>query len=147
MTASPASSNERRDLRTILTTGVMLGVFAAVGVAIFSLLSRALSGGVETVVQWLIALAGLAVASFLPARTMRPNSVDGIAWATLAGFLGAVVFTFLDIALLRPLGLYSWRWDAIGGGSGWWYIPIWWMGSALVAWLGSWAYSAAFSPR
>jgi hypothetical protein len=146
--SSPAiQSDERRDLRTILTTGALLGVFAAVGVVVFSLLSRAMSGRVEVVIQAMIALAGLAVAAFLPARNVRPNTVDGIAWATLAGFLGAVVFTVLDIALLRPLGLYSWRWDAIGGGSGWWYIPIWWMGSALLAWLGSWAYSAASNRR
>jgi hypothetical protein len=147
MTAAPASSRERRDLRTILTAGILLGVFAALGVAVFSLLSRVLSGGVEMVIRWLIALVGLAVAAFLPGRLLRPNTVDGIAWATLAGFLGAVIFTVLDIALLRPLGLYSWKWDAVGGGSGWWYVPIWWMGSALLAWLGSWAYSVGSSRR
>src|SRR6185503_9705267 len=124
-----------------------LGVFTAVGVVVFSLLSRAMSGGVEVVIQWIIALVGFSVAAVLPGRMLRPNTVDGIAWAALAGFLGAVVFTVLAIALLRPLGLYSWKWDAIGGGSGWWYIPIWWMGSALHAWLGSWAYSAVSTRR
>ena len=33
--------------------------------------------------------------------------------------------------------LYHWTWDAIGGGTGFWYIPVWWMGSAFLAWLGA----------
>jgi hypothetical protein len=54
------------------------------------------------------------------------------------GLLGALVFTVIDTAMLRPANLYHWSWDEIGGGSGFWYIPVWWMASAVLAWLGAW---------
>jgi hypothetical protein len=41
-----------------------------------------------------------------------------------------------DIVLLRPFKAYPWTWDAIGGGSTWWYLPIWWMLGTFVAWMG-----------
>ena len=31
---------------------------------------------------------------------------------------------------------YPWTWDAIGGGSTWWYLPIWWMLGTFLAWMG-----------
>ena len=43
----------------------------------------------------------------------------------------------VDIILLRPFHAYPWTWDAIGGGSTWWYLPIWWMLGTLLAWLGA----------
>ena len=140
--SASAAALERRDVRTIVGGGVKLGVATVVGVVVFVLLSRALSGRVEVVVQSIVVLAGGALASYLPAYWVRPCTIDAIGWSTLLGFLGAVVFTFIDTAVLRPVQLYPWTWDAIGGGSGWWYIPIWWMGSAFLAWLGAWVYSA-----
>jgi hypothetical protein len=35
------------------------------------------------------------------------------------------------------VNLYHWTWDAIGGGSGFWYHPVWWMGSAFLSGLGA----------
>lgn len=128
----------RTDVRTIVGSGVLLGGLTAIGVVAFSLLSRALGGQTETVVQTAIVLVGAAVAGYLPAARVRPQDADSIAWAALVGLLGALVFTLVDAALLRPLDLYHWRWDAVGGGSGFWYIPVWWMGAAVLAWLGSW---------
>jgi hypothetical protein len=52
--------------------------------------------------------------------------------------LGSLAFTVIDTILLRPIDLYHWKWDALGGGSGFWYIPVWWMGAAFLAWLGAW---------
>jgi hypothetical protein len=52
--------------------------------------------------------------------------------------VASLFFTVLDVAILRPIGIYHWTWDAIGGGSGFWYIPVWWMGAAALAWLGGW---------
>jgi hypothetical protein len=110
-------------------------------VVVFSLLSRALSGSAEVAVQAVIVLAGGAMVAYLPARAVRPHSADAIGWSGFIGVISAWMFTALDIIVLRPLGLYSWRWDAIGGGSGWWYIPVWWMGAALLAWVGALVYS------
>jgi hypothetical protein len=56
----------------------------------------------------------------------------------MIGLLGALTFTVVDVIVFRPIGLYHWTWDQIGGGSSYWYHPVWWMGSAFLAWLGSW---------
>ncbi|MBI4420009.1 MAG: hypothetical protein HY560_04220 [Gemmatimonadetes bacterium] len=140
-TALSPGAVEHRDVRTIVGGGVKLGGATVVGVVLFALLSRVLTGRTETVIQSAIVLEGGALASYLPAFWVRPRSLDAIGWTTLLGFLGAVVFTVIDTAVLRPVKLYHWTWDAIGGGSGWWYIPVWWMGSAFLSWLGGLIFS------
>jgi hypothetical protein len=135
-------STERRTVGTLLGTGVALGVATAIGVVIFSLLSRVLSGTVGNWVLLILVLLGGLVAAFGPAAAVRPQTIDAVGWSAFVGVISAWTFTALDIIILRPVGLYSWRWDAIGGGSGWWYIPVWWMASAFLAWLGGWSYAA-----
>lgn len=131
-----ASSN---DVRTIVGGGVKLGVITAVGVAVFALVSRPMAGGAaETVVQSVLVLLGGMLFSYLPAHWVRPRDIDTIAWTALVGLLGSVSFTVLDTIVLRPLSVYHWSWDQIGGGSGFWYISIWWMASTVLAWLGGW---------
>jgi hypothetical protein len=132
---------DRSDVRTIVGGGARLGVATAVGVAAFALLSRAVGGPVETVVQTMLVTAGVLVFAYVPAVWVRPSGVDGIGWTAMLGLMGALFFTVVDTALLRPLNLYHWTWDRIGGGSGFWYIPVWWMGSATLAWLGGWVWS------
>ncbi len=131
------------DARTIVGSGVKLGIVTTVGVVVFALLSRAIGGTTEVVVQSILVLLGGLVFSFLAAMWLKPYDVDSIAWTALVGLLGALTFTVLDTAILRPLNLYHWTWDQIGGGSGFWYIPVWWMGAATLAWLGAWIYSLA----
>ncbi|HET7039265.1 MAG TPA: hypothetical protein VFH97_05215, partial [Gemmatimonadales bacterium] len=121
MTAVAEPVVDRADVRTVLTGGILLGVLTTIGVVAFALLSRALSGATEDVVRAVLILAGGIAFSYLPAVWIRPRTVDGIAWAALVGLLGALAFTVLDTAILRPLNLYHWTWDAIGGGSGFWY--------------------------
>jgi hypothetical protein len=135
------TAESHTDVRTIVGGGLKLGVATVVGVVAFVLLSHWLAGRAEVVVQSLLVLLGGAVFSYAPAYWVRPREVDTIAWASLLGLLGSVVFTVVDTAILRPVHLYPWTWDAIGGGSGFWYIPVWWMGSCFLAWLGSWVYS------
>lgn len=136
MTAAVSATTEQYDVRTIVGGGMQLGIVTTIGVAVFALLSRALSGTSETLVQSGLVLLGGIVFSYFPSVRVRPRSADAIAWASLLGLLGALTFTVLDTAILRPLDLYHWTWDEIGGGSGFWYIPVWWMGSAFLAWLG-----------
>jgi hypothetical protein len=143
MTAAVAPAADRAEVRTIVSGGVKLGLLTTIGVAGFALLSRSLSGATETVVQAALIVVGGVAWSYLPATWVRPRTVDGIAWASLVGLLGALTFTVLDTAILRPLHLYHWTWDAIGGGSGFWYVPVWWMGSAFVAWLGAFVVTLA----
>lgn len=138
--AHPAAA-PRSDVRTIVGGGVKLGIATVIGVVVFALLSRALAGRAEAVVQTVLVLAGGAVFAYAPAYWVRPRGVDAIAYASLLGLLGSVVFTVVDTAVLRPVHLYHWTWDAIGGGSGFWYVPVWWMGSCFLAWLGAWVHS------
>lgn len=136
--AQPAPMS-RYDVRTIVGGGVKLGVVTALGVTLFALVSRMMGPGtVETLVQLQLIIVGGMLVAYLPAYWVRPTEVDTIAWASLLGLLGALTFTVVDAGLLRPVGLYHWTWDEIGGGSGFWYIPVWWMGATVLAWLGAW---------
>ena len=133
-TAAPAPS-DRSDFRTVTTGGAAVGVLTAVAVVAFLAASRLLPdvrGGVESLI---VLAAGITVA-FLPAQRTGARGVDGIAGAAAVGLVGTVVFSAIDIVLLRPFKAYPWTWDAIGGGSTWWYLPIWWMLGTFLAWMG-----------
>ena len=136
MSSAAQPTVERADIRTIVGGGIKLGVLTTVGVVAFALVSRALAGTVEIVVQSAFVVAGGVVFSYLPSFWVKPRSADGIAWTALVGLLGALTFTVLDVAVLRPAHVYHWTWDQLGGGSGFWYLPVWWMGSAFLAWFG-----------
>ena len=41
--------------------------------------------------------------------------------------------------LLQWIGTYTNRWLEIGGGSNWWYLPVWWMVGTFLAWMGAFA--------
>ena len=66
----------------------------------------------------------------------RPRCPRCCAGAAALGLVATVVFSAIDIVLLRPFKAYPWTWDAIGGGSTWWYLPIWWMLGTFLAWMG-----------
>jgi hypothetical protein len=132
------TSMDRSDVRTVLTGGTKVGLATAVSVVLFLWVSRhvpaggSLRGGVEAL---LVLAAGTAV-TFLPGRWCAARSVEGIAGAAGMGLWGALVFSVVDIVVLRPLKAYPWTWDAVGGGSTWWYLPIWWMLGTFLAWMG-----------
>src|SRR5437867_3160432 len=133
-TAAPAPS-DRSGFRTVTTGGAAVGVLTAVAVVAFLAASRLLPdvrGGVESLI---VLAAGITVA-FLPAQRTGARGVDGIAGAAAVGLVGTVVFSAIDIVLLRPFKAYPWTWDAIGGGSTWWYLPVWWMLGTFLAWMG-----------
>lgn len=148
MTSTAVVSSPRYDARTIVRGGVLVGAVTALGVVVFALISRAMpAGAFETHVQAAIVIAGGALVTYWPASMVHPRDVDTIGWTTLLAYVGTVTFTILDIAMLRPLGMYHWTWDAIGGGSGFWYISIWWMGGTFLSWMGAWAYALESSRR
>ncbi len=136
-TAAPAAS-DRSDFRTVTLGGAKLGVATAVAVVAFLAASRLVpvSGGLRVGVEALIVLAAGVAVTFLPAQWTAARSTEGIAGAAAMGLVGTVVFSVIDIVLLRPFKAYPWTWDAIGGGSTWWYLPVWWMLGTFVAWMG-----------
>lgn len=136
MTA-PATA-DRSDFAHLLTSGTIVGAAIAVTVILFLLVSRNLPAGILTsVLLMLIVLAGGVAAAFLPAFFASSRTVQGIASAAAIGLWGTVVFMAIDIVLLRPLKAYPWTWDAVGGGSTWWYLPVWWMLGTFIAWMGA----------
>jgi len=144
-TAAPSSSaTDRSDFRTVLVGGTKVGALAAVAVVLCALVVQVVppprTGGLRQGLLALIVLAAAVSASLLPGRWVRAQSAEGVAGAAAMGLWGTVVFMAIDIALLRPLNhlvtIYPWTWDAVGGGSSWWYLPIWWMLGTFLAWMG-----------
>ncbi len=137
-TAAPLAS-DRSDVRTVTTSGAKLGVATAVAVVAFIAASRQLPavGGLRSGVEALIVLAAGVAAGFLPGLWTAARATEGIAGAAAIGLVGSLVFSAIDIALLRPFHAYPWTWDAVGGGSSWWYLPVWWMLGTFVAWMGA----------
>jgi hypothetical protein len=145
MTASPGiarpaatdSTADRSEFRYILASGTKTGLMIGLAVIVYLLVSRLIPiGFVRAILQTLIVLAAAAGAAFLPAQWAVARTTQGVASAAAIGLWGTVVFMAIDIVLLRPFKAYPWTWDAVGGGSTWWYLPIWWMLGTFVAWLG-----------
>ena len=132
-----ATASDRSDFRTVMVGGTQIGVLTAAAVVAFLMVSRQVAAGMpQRVLEALIVLATGTAVSFLPARLTEARHVEGIAGAAAIGLWGTVVFMAFDIVLLRPFQAYPWTWDAIGGGSTWWYLPIWWMLGTFLAWTG-----------
>ena len=136
-TAAPTGT-DRSDFRTVTIGGAKMGAITAVAVVLFVAASRLLpdTGGLRGGVEAVIVLVAAAAATFLPAQWSAARQVEGIAGAAAIGLVGTIVFMAIDIVVFRPLKAYPWTWDAIGGGSTWWYLPIWWMLGTFLAWMG-----------
>jgi hypothetical protein len=144
MTASPgtvpppaSTSTDRAELRYILRSGAKMGVTMALAVILYLAVSRFAPGAFfRGLLQTIVVLAAAVAAAFLPAQWAVARGTQGVASAAAIGLWGTVVFMAIDIVVLRPFKAYPWTWDAVGGGSTWWYLPIWWMLGTFVAWLG-----------
>src|SRR6266478_3972999 len=129
---------DRSEFRHVLLSGTIVGVVTAVVVILYLVISRLLPPGIITsVLQTILVLAGGVAAAFLPGFFASSRTVQGVASASAIGLWGTIVFMAIDIILLRPFQAFPWTWDAVGGGSTWWYLPIWWMLGTFVAWMGA----------
>src|SRR6266545_6050768 len=141
-TAPATTTTDRSDFRHVLTSGTKVGVGIGATVIAYLVAVRFLPAGPAlALVEAVLVLAAGVAASLLPAQWSVARSVEGIAGAAAIGLWGTIVFMAIDVVVLRPLnhfvGTYAWTWDAIGGGSTWWYLPIWWMLGTFVAWMGA----------
>jgi hypothetical protein len=141
------ANRARTDLPTVLRAGLQLGLISVVVVALFSFLQVRLEGPLELVICGIILVAGIAAYIVLPGRVTRAREIDSIAAAAGIGLFSVVPFMVVDIALFQPIGLYTNRWLEVGGGSNWWYHPVWWMVATYITWMGAWiqAHQAAKS--
>lgn len=134
--AVPAAS-DRSDFRTVVVGGTKIGVLTASAVVVYLAVWRLVPAGlVRQSLEAVVVLAAGAGAGFLPGQWTAARRTEGIAGAAAMGLWGSIVFMAIDIILLRPFKAYPWTWDAIGGGSTWWYLPIWWMLGTFIAWMG-----------
>lgn len=137
-TAVPAESHyDQTALPGVLRNGAALGVLQAVCVLLFSLAYRFLDGPAELAAGAVVVLIGLTATTAMPGLWTRARTVEGIAGAAGIGLWAAVVYLVIDVVALQPLGTYSNRWLEIGGGSNWWYHPVWWMVGAYLPWMGA----------
>jgi hypothetical protein len=137
-TAELRTEHDATTVPNIVAGAVKLGLLETVLVLLFSLASRFLGGGFETIVQALVLLVGLAAVTMLPGLWTRARTIEGIAGAAGIGLGATGVFLLLDIVLLQNIGTYSHRWYDLGGGSDWWYHPVWWMVGTFLPWMGVW---------
>ena len=133
------ATHDVTDVPSIVRGAVKLGLIESVVVLLFSLASRFLpSGPIETLVLAIILLAGLAAVILLPGLWTQPRTIEGIAGAAGIGLAATIVFLLIDVSILQNIGTYTNRWLEIGGGSNWWYHPVWWMVGTFLPWMGAW---------
>ena len=135
-------ADTRRDydytaLSHVLRRAVVLGVVTAVVVVALAFVTRLMDGILETAVGAVVLLFGITAVTVLPGLWTRARTIEGIAGAAGIGLAATVVFLLIDVALLQPLGVYTNRWREIGGGSNWWYHPVWWMAGTFLPWMGA----------
>ena len=139
--SSTAASKGEYDLTRvpmIVQGAVKLGLLESIVVLVFALASRFLAGILEVIVCGIILVAGVAAVTLLPGLWTRARTIEGIAGAAGIGLAAAGVFLLIDVTLLQNIGTYTNRWYEIGGGSNWWYHPVWWMAGTFLPWLGAW---------
>lgn len=129
--------SEVTDIPMVAKTSIILGLIEAVFVAVFSLAMRFTSGVAEFAVCGAIVAAGAFTVAILPGLWTRARGIDGIATAAGIGLGAAMAYMVPDIAILRPLGMFTNRWDQIGGFSNWWHHPVWWMLGSFLPWMGA----------
>lgn len=134
---SATTTTERSEFRHILSSGTIVGGITGAAVIVYLLVARLLPAGILTgLLETIVVLGAAALITFLPGFFANSRTVQGVASAAAIGLWGTIVFMAIDIILLRPFKAFPWTWDAVGGGSTWWYLPIWWMLGTLLAWLG-----------
>src|SRR5437762_12328302 len=136
--ATTTTTIDRSEFRHVLLSGTWTGVVTALAVIVFLVISRVVpSGIVQALLETVIVLVAGVAAAFLPAYWATARTTQGIASAAAIGLWGTIVFMAIDIILLRPFHAFPWPWDAVGGGSTWWYLPIWWVLGTFLAWMGA----------
>ena len=140
--AHPQTGYDTTELPVIVRGALKLGLLECVVVAAVGLVSRYLDGPVEVALEAVLVAFGITLVTALPGVWTRARHTEGVAGAAGIGLGAAVVFLVIDILIFQgnylPWGLYTNRWLEVGGGSNWWYHPVWWMAGTYLPWLGSW---------
>ncbi|HET7042085.1 MAG TPA: hypothetical protein VFI13_08690 [Gemmatimonadales bacterium] len=140
MTApSHATVADQTELPLIVRASIKQGLIQTAIIVLIGLVSKYLDGPVETAGIAVLLVFGLAASAGLPGIWTNARTIEGIAGAAGIGLAASAVFLVLDVSILQPVvHLWTNRWREIGGGSNWWYHPVWWMLDAYLAWMGAW---------
>lgn len=134
----PRAGADQTDVPFVVRASVKLGILESIFVLLIGLGTIYLDGFAETAVVGVLLLAGVLAVTLLPGIWTRAETIEGISGAAGIGLAATWVFLLIDVALFQPFGLYTARWLAIGGGSNWWYHPVWWMVGTFLPWMGAW---------
>ena len=132
------TTSDATEIPRIVRGAVQLGLIQAGCVFAVSLINRSLEGTADHTLTGVVVALGAAATILLPGLRTRPRSIEGIGGAAGIGLGAALTFLILDVVLLQPLHTYTNRWHEVGGGSNWWYHPVWWMVGTYLAWMGAW---------
>lgn len=139
--AHPQAGYDTTEVPIIFRGSLKLGLAEALIVVAIGLVSRFLDGPVEIALEGVILAFGVLLVVGLPGIWTRARTIEGIAGAAGIGLGATGVFLVLDLLFLQGNlfpALYTNRWKEIGGGSNWWYHPVWWMVGTYLSWLGGW---------
>ncbi|MEO8138424.1 MAG: hypothetical protein ABI742_02200 [Gemmatimonadota bacterium] len=129
---------DQTELPYVLRAAVKLGILESAAILVIGLVSKFLDGILETALLAVLVTVAVLAVTFLPGIWTRARSIEGISGAAGIGLAATVVFLFVDVCFFQPFGLYTHRWLDIGGGSNWWYHPVFWMVGTYLPWLGAW---------
>lgn len=129
---------DQTELPYVLRAAVKLGILESFAILVIGLVSKYLDGILETALLGVLVTVAVLAVTFLPGIWTRARSIEGISGAAGIGLAATVVFLFVDVCFFQPFGLYTHRWLDIGGGSNWWYHPVFWMVGTYLPWLGAW---------
>jgi hypothetical protein len=122
----------------VLRGSITLAVIQAVFVVIVSIITRLLGGTAEHALTGVVVFVGAMVTIFYPGTLTRPRTIDGIASAAGIRLGAAWIFLLIDAFVLQSFHVYTNRWYQVGGGSFWWYLPVWWLVGTYLSWMGAW---------
>ncbi len=129
---------DNTELRRVVRGSITLALIQAVFVVVVSVVNKSLDGTVDHVLTGIFVFIGTMITIFYPGTLTRPRTIEGIAGAAGIGLGATWVFLLLDAFILQTLHVYTNRWREIGGGSIWWYLPVWWMVGTYLSWMGGW---------
>ena len=126
------------NLQRVVRGAITLALIQAVFVVLVSVVNKSTEGIVDHALTGILVFIGTAITVFYPGTLTRPRTIEGIAGAAGIGLGATWVFLLIDAFLLQNLHVYTNRWREIGGGSIWWYLPVWWMVGTYLSWMGGW---------
>jgi hypothetical protein len=129
---------DNTELRRVVRGSITLALIQAVFVVVVSVVNKSFDGTIDHALTGILVFAGAMITIFYPGTLTRPRTIEGIAGAAGIGLGATWVFLLLDAFLLQTFHVYTNRWREIGGGSIWWYLPVWWMVGTYLSWMGGW---------